>query len=54
MIDDPKAYLYRTAFNAWRKRSRVRSSAAGGLSAARGDDVDAADARTVVGEALAG
>jgi RNA polymerase sigma-70 factor, ECF subfamily len=52
-IDDPRAYLYRTAFNAWKKRSRrmaraVRST----LAPSRRDDVDAADARTVVDDAL--
>lgn len=54
-IDDPKAYLYRTAFNAWSRRSRrtARALRATFSFPARGDDVDAADARTVVGEALA-
>jgi RNA polymerase sigma-70 factor (ECF subfamily) len=52
-IDDPRAYLYRTAFNAWNKRSRrmaraVRST----LAPSRRDDVEAADARTVVDDAL--
>jgi RNA polymerase sigma factor (sigma-70 family) len=53
-VEDPKAYLYRTAFNTWNKRSRraarvVRAA----IAPPRGDDVDAAEARTVVGEALA-
>jgi RNA polymerase sigma factor (sigma-70 family) len=53
-VEDPKAYLYRTAFNAWNKRSRRASRALRtALVPPRGDDVDAADARTVVGEALA-
>jgi len=54
-VDDPKAYLYRTAFNAWKRRSR-RASRALRLATSPGshrDDVDAVDARTVIGEALA-
>jgi RNA polymerase sigma factor (sigma-70 family) len=52
-VEDPKAYLYRTAFNAWNKRSRRASRALRtALAPSRGDDVDAAEARTVVGEAL--
>jgi RNA polymerase sigma factor (sigma-70 family) len=54
-VDDPVAYLYRTAFNVWNKRTRratraLRSALAPG---SRADDVDAVDARTVVGQALA-
>jgi RNA polymerase sigma factor (sigma-70 family) len=53
-VEDPKAYLYRTAFNAWNKRSRRASRALRtAFAPPRGDDVEAADARTVVGEALA-
>jgi RNA polymerase sigma factor (sigma-70 family) len=52
-VDDPKAYLYRTAFNAWNKRSRRTARALREtLMPARRDDVDAADARTVIGDAL--
>lgn len=52
-VEDPKAYLYRTAFNAWNKRSRRATRALRtAFAPPRGDDVDAADARTVVGEAL--
>ena len=54
VVEDPKAYLYRTAFNAWNKRSRRASRALRtALAPPRGDDVDAAEARTVVGDALA-
>ena len=54
-MDDPTGYLYRTAFNAWKKRARraaraMRQVVAG---APTGDDFDAADARTIVGDALA-
>lgn len=53
-IEDPKAYLYRTAFNAWKKRSRRAARAVKvALSPSTRDDVDAADARTVVADALA-
>jgi RNA polymerase sigma factor (sigma-70 family) len=53
-VEDPKAYLYRTAFNAWNKRSRRSARALRAtLLPSRRDDVDAADARTVVGDALA-
>ena len=53
-VDDPRAYLYRTAFNAWNKRSRRTGRALRAtLTPSRTDDVDAADARTVVGDALA-
>ena len=53
-VEDPKAYLYRTAFNAWNKRSRRMAHALRDvLAPSRGDDVDAADARTVIGDALA-
>jgi RNA polymerase sigma-70 factor (ECF subfamily) len=54
-IDDPAAYLYRIAFNAWNKRARRAARALRTALAPPGpaDDVDAADARTLVGEALA-
>ena len=54
-IDDPTAYLYRTAFNVWNKRARrtVRHLRAVLTPANHADDVDAADARTLVGDALA-
>jgi RNA polymerase sigma factor (sigma-70 family) len=53
-VDDPRAYLYRTAFNAWNKRSRRASRALRAtLVPSRRDDVEAADARTVIGDALA-
>lgn len=54
-IDDPRAYLYRTAFNAWNKRSRraARALRVALSEPARRDDVEAADARTVIGQALA-
>jgi RNA polymerase sigma factor (sigma-70 family) len=53
-VDDPRAYLYRTAFNAWNKRSRRAARALRAtLVPPRGDDVEAADARTVIDDALA-
>lgn len=52
-VEDPKAYLYRTAFNAWNKRSRRAARAVRAtLTPSRRDDVEAADARTVIGDAL--
>jgi RNA polymerase sigma-70 factor (ECF subfamily) len=52
-VDDPKAYLYRTAFNAWNRRSRRAARALrAALTPSRQDDVEAADARTVIGDAL--
>jgi RNA polymerase sigma factor (sigma-70 family) len=53
-MDDPTGYLYRTAFNAWKKRGRraaraMRQVLPGGPT---DDDFEAVDARTVVGEAL--
>lgn len=53
-LPDPVGYLYRTAFNAWKKRSRraaraIRNAVA---PAPPGDDFEAVDDRTVVGEAL--
>ena len=53
-VEDPKAYLYRTAFNAWKKRSRRAARAVRvAFSPSPRDEVDAAYARTVVGDALA-
>jgi RNA polymerase sigma-70 factor (ECF subfamily) len=52
-VDDPKAYLYRTAFNAWNRRSsRAARAVRATLAPSRRDDVEAADARTVIGDAL--
>ena len=53
-VEDPGAYLYRTAFNTWNRRARRTARALRtALAPSRADDVDAADARTVVGDALA-
>jgi RNA polymerase sigma factor (sigma-70 family) len=53
-IADPVGYLYRTAFNAWKKRSRRATRAIRNVfaPAPETDEFAAADARTVVGEAL--
>lgn len=53
-IPDPVGYLYRTAFNAWKKRSRRAARAVRNVFAPppETDDFEAADARTIVGEAL--
>jgi RNA polymerase sigma factor (sigma-70 family) len=54
-LEDPVAYLYRTAFNAFRKRSR-RAALAIRRTLSRGEHIDefaAADARSVVAAALA-
>jgi RNA polymerase sigma factor (sigma-70 family) len=53
-IADPVGYLYRTAFNVWKKRARRASRALRQLvvPAPDPDAFDAVDARTVVGEAL--
>jgi RNA polymerase sigma factor (sigma-70 family) len=53
-VADPVAYLYRTAFNAWKKRSKraLRTLRHVFTSPETADEFDAADARTVVGEAL--
>jgi RNA polymerase sigma factor (sigma-70 family) len=53
-IRDPVAYLYRTAFNVWNKRARraTRALRAAVSADRRGDDEDAADARTLIGQAL--
>lgn len=53
-IADRQAYLYRTAFNVWNKRSRRARRAIREVftPGAQRDDFEAVDARTVVGEAL--
>lgn len=53
-IPDPVGYLYRTAFNAWKKRSRRAARAIRNVFAPppETDEFAEADARTVVGEAL--
>jgi RNA polymerase sigma factor (sigma-70 family) len=52
--DDPTAYLYRTAFNMWKKRTRRAAHAVRKVfSSDPRDEFEAADARTVVSAALA-
>jgi RNA polymerase sigma factor (sigma-70 family) len=53
-IPDPVGYLYRTAFNAWKKRSRRAAQAIRDVFAPQPDrdEFEAADARTIVGQAL--
>lgn len=52
-LPDPVGYLYRTAFNVWKKRSRRAARAIrNAVSPSESDDFEAADTRTVVGEAL--
>lgn len=52
-MDDATGYLYRTAFNAWKKRGRRAARAMKQVvSLGATDDFEAADARTIVGEAL--
>jgi len=52
--DDPTSYLYRTAFNMWKKRARRAASAVRNVLAFDPrDEFEAADARTIVGAALA-
>jgi RNA polymerase sigma factor (sigma-70 family) len=53
-ILDPVGYLYTTAFNVWKKRSRRAARAVRNTLASppEPDEYEAADARTVVGEAL--
>jgi RNA polymerase sigma factor (sigma-70 family) len=52
--DDPTAYLYRTAFNTWKKRTRRAARAVTSvLSAEPVDEFEAADARSIVSAALA-
>lgn len=54
-MEDPTGYLYRTAFNAWKKRSRMAARAVrlAFSPAPNPDQFGAAEARTVIGEALA-
>lgn len=52
--EDPTSYLYRTAFNTWKNRRRRAARAVrNALSSDPGDEFEAADARTIVGAALA-
>jgi RNA polymerase sigma factor (sigma-70 family) len=53
-LSDPEGYLYRTAFNAWKKRSRRATRAIRNvfMPAPEQDEFAAADTRTIVGEAL--
>jgi RNA polymerase sigma factor (sigma-70 family) len=53
-VPDPVGYLYRTAFNAWKKRSRRAGRAIRNAVTPQPapDEFEAADDRTVVGEAL--
>jgi RNA polymerase sigma factor (sigma-70 family) len=53
-IPDPVGYLYRTAFNAWKKRSRRAARAVRNVFAPQPerDEFEAAEARTIVGQAL--
>jgi RNA polymerase sigma factor (sigma-70 family) len=52
--DDPTSYLYRTAFNTWKRRTRRAARAVrNAFSSDPGDEFEAADARTLVGAALA-
>ena len=53
-MDEPIGYLYRTGFNGWKRRGRRAARAMGQVlsGGATGDDFEAADARTVVGQAL--
>jgi len=53
VMEDPAGYLYRTAFNAWKKRGRRAARAMKqAVSFGATDDFEAADARTVIGDAL--
>ncbi len=52
--DDPTSYLYRTAFNTWKKRTRRAARAVTSvLSSDPVDEFEAADARSIVSAALA-
>ena len=53
-LPDPVGYLYRTAFNAWKKRSRRAARAIRSVlaPAPKSDEFEAADARTIVSDAL--
>ncbi|HEX2029794.1 MAG TPA: sigma-70 family RNA polymerase sigma factor [Actinomycetota bacterium] len=53
-LEDPVGYLYRTAFNAFRKRSRRAAMALRrAMRAPSGDEFAAAESRTIVSAALA-
>ena len=54
-MDDPTGYLYRTAFNLWRRRMGRAARAVRAVldTRAPGDDFEAAEARTVIGSGLA-
>jgi RNA polymerase sigma factor (sigma-70 family) len=55
-MDDPTGYLYRVAFNAWRKRSRRAARAVQRLAGRPhdpGDPFASVEARTMIGSALA-
>lgn len=55
-MDDPTGYLYRVAFNAWRRRARRVARARERLkleaAPASDDELAGAEARTVIGSAL--
>ena len=53
-IPDPVGYLYRTAFNAWKRRSKraARAIRNAFAPAPETDEFAAADARTMIGQAL--
>src|SRR5262245_14627987 len=53
-LPDPVGYLYRTAFNAWNRRSRRAARAIRNAVTTQpaADEFEAADDRTVVGDAL--
>jgi RNA polymerase sigma-70 factor (ECF subfamily) len=55
-MDDPVGYLYRVAFNAWRKRAgrvaRARERLRLEVAPASDDALAGAEARTVIGSAL--
>ena len=55
-MEDPTGYLYRVAFNAWRKRARRAARAVqrlAGRTHGPGDPFAGAEARTMIGSALA-
>lgn len=54
-MEDPTGYLYRVAFNAWRRRARRAARAVQRLVSRpteTGDQFSSVDARTVIGSAL--
>ena len=55
-MEDPTGYLYRVAFNAWRKRARRAARAVQRLAGRThdlGDPFEGVEARTMIGSALA-